>query len=290
MIHKGNRTRSGTLSNDMQVKVDDLLDDFVTEVNCISDQRNLQRGIARSSIPCSLVIIVDRANISVLAQIKNENLTTMYLSYPEIAISEDKALSVAGWQFCFEDPFVIRFPLEMLDLPKEVRAKDISTIARKHVDSEFMRFIGMLNMLKTRPVFGPPPFVGDNMLCVVLAPKNENEKVFESIKSPLEKRNFVIRRLMAISSSKTTIRETWLSIGEARLVVADLTGRDPDVMYAIALAHAIGKESILIHPQNANSLDVPKAKSVSYKLEDGGIDKLSRDLELVFEESFSTLD
>ena len=50
------------------------------------------------------------------------------------------------------------------------------------------------------------------------------------------------------------MRDIWSAIHAARVVVADCTGRNPNVFYEIGLAHAIGRQTILI----AQSLrDVP---------------------------------
>ena len=40
--------------------------------------------------------------------------------------------------------------------------------------------------------------------------------------------------------------DIWSAINAARIIVADCTGRNPNVMYEIGLAHAIGKYTILL--------------------------------------------
>jgi hypothetical protein len=57
-----------------------------------------------------------------------------------------------------------------------------------------------------------------------------------------------------IYTQQAIIHDIWQSIRQARLVVAELSGRNPNVMYEIGLAHAIGKPIILL---TRNQEDVP---------------------------------
>jgi hypothetical protein len=57
-----------------------------------------------------------------------------------------------------------------------------------------------------------------------------------------------------IYTHQSIIQDIWASIRRARLVVAELSGRNPNVMYEVGLAHAIGKPIILL---TRNQDDVP---------------------------------
>jgi hypothetical protein len=74
------------------------------------------------------------------------------------------------------------------------------------------------------------------------------------IKPAIEKAGLVCVRGDEIYSRQAIVEDIWVSIRKARLVVAELSGRDPNVMYEIGLAHAIGKPIILI---TRNEEDVP---------------------------------
>jgi CheY-like chemotaxis protein len=60
-----------------------------------------------------------------------------------------------------------------------------------------------------------------------------------------------VRRAEDFFSVKSIMSDIWSAIHAAQIVVADCTGRNPNVLYEIGLAHAIGKNTILI----AQSLD-----------------------------------
>lgn len=57
-----------------------------------------------------------------------------------------------------------------------------------------------------------------------------------------------------IYSQQRIMDDIWLSIRSCRLVVAELTSRNPNVLYEIGLAHALGKPVIIL---TRNSEDVP---------------------------------
>lgn len=57
-----------------------------------------------------------------------------------------------------------------------------------------------------------------------------------------------------IYTQQSIVQDIWGSLRESRLVVAELSGRNPNVMYEVGLAHAIGKPIILL---TRNQEDVP---------------------------------
>lgn len=228
-----------------QEKVDALLDEFVSFVNEISDSRNLQRGIARSSLPCSIVVVLDRSKLLVIAQFRPNNLSSMYISAEHLDLAADQALSKASWEFGFEDPFLLQFPADLLEMPAADRADALRKIAEEHVDSEFLRFMGMLSMLRLRPAFGPAPYVLENS-CAVLSPDG-GQGVYDAVSAALDDLRVQSIMLRGITGSEASLRQAWRAICGSRLVIADLTGRDADVMYGLGMAHAVGKPALIIH-------------------------------------------
>lgn len=245
MIHRGMRTKGGTMPLDTQEKVDALLDEFVSFVDEISDSRHLQRGIARSSLPCSIVVVLDRSKLLVIAQFRPNNLSSMYISAEHVELAADQALSKASWEFGFEDPFLLKFPADLFDMPPADRADALRRIAEEHVDSEFLRFMGMLSMLRLKPAFGPAPYILENS-CALLSPAG-GQDVHDVVTEALDNRRVQPITLRGITWTELSLRQAWRTICSSRLVIADLTERDADVMYGLGMAHAIGKPILIIH-------------------------------------------
>lgn len=92
--------------------------------------------------------------------------------------------------------------------------------------------------------------------CFVVMPfhalfEAEYERV---IRPAIEEAGLTCVRGDEIYTQQAIIHDIWKSIRSARLVVAELSGRNPNVMYEIGLAHAIGKPIVLL---TRNQEDVP---------------------------------
>lgn len=64
------------------------------------------------------------------------------------------------------------------------------------------------------------------------------------------------------------MEQVWQGIRGADAVVADITGRNPNVFYEIGLAHALGKEVILISQEPTAPFDIRSSRLVTYNLGD----------------------
>ena len=73
MMHDGARSRGGSMPTELQEEIDRMLDEFMAEVDAISQDRHLQKGIARSQLPCDMLAVVDKDNLYVVAQLRSEN-------------------------------------------------------------------------------------------------------------------------------------------------------------------------------------------------------------------------
>ena len=49
-----------------------------------------------------------------------------------------------------------------------------------------------------------------------------------------------------IYDNRPIIEDVWRCTNEARILIAELTGRNPNVFYETGIAHTVGKEVILI--------------------------------------------
>lgn len=280
MLDDTTRTRSGDMSTELQAKVDKLLGEFMSAVDAIAEDRHLQRGIARSQLPSSIAAILDRENLSILAQFSPENRFSIYMYHPDMAISPQKASMSARWEFSFEDPFVIQIPSGLLDKAPEERRPALKKIAAEHVDSEFQRFSGLLSLLRTRPIFGTAPTTLDSRCALVLLPSSERlNKNYAVIEKAVEENRISLNQAGDIREGKAAVRDLWESINGSRVIIADLTGTDPGVMYALGIAHTVGRETILIMPKGSKYLvDIPRTRRIEYRKSDAGREKLAKEL------------
>jgi len=93
-------------------------------------------------------------------------------------------------------------------------------------------------------------------LCFVLMPFQEAlTAVYEhGIKPQVESMGMQCKRADEIYSAQGILGDIWDSIQTAELIIADCTGKNPNVMYELGLCHALWKRVILL---SQNRDDVP---------------------------------
>ncbi len=97
-------------------------------------------------------------------------------------------------------------------------------------------------------IFGESNFTPDSNLCFVLMPflKSMEPIYTDHIKPLVEVEGISCQRADDIVGTNIITYDIWEKINRARFIVADLTGKNPNVFYEVGLAHAIGKEVILV--------------------------------------------
>lgn len=280
MLNETSGTRSGNMPGELSEKVDGLLGEFMAAVDSITRDRHLQSGIVRSQLPCSMAAILDKDHLFVAGQFRTAGRFSTYIYTPEVSWPIQKVNSSAQWEFGFEDPFIIQFPVSLLDQSTEQRHQELTKIASEHIDSEFNRFIGLLSLLRTRPIFGPAPPAIESQTAFLLMPLDEGLRTnYDVVARAVEANRMTLDPAGDIREGRSVVREMWVSINQARVIIADLTGLDPEVMYGLGIAHTIGKETILISPQGSRYLvDIPRTLLIEYEDSDEGRSALEQEL------------
>lgn len=88
----------------------------------------------------------------------------------------------------------------------------------------------------------------DIKLCFVLMPFGEpwsNRVYADLIRKVVESLGLQCLRADNLTG-RIVIEDIWTKINQSAFLIADVTGRNPNVMYEIGIAHAIGKPTILI--------------------------------------------
>lgn len=101
---------------------------------------------------------------------------------------------------------------------------------------------------KTNSVFKGRDFPVREDLCFVLMPfKPELKPVYEDhIRKVVTGLGLECQRADDLFRPTVIIEDIWESINRARVIVADLTGKNPNVFYEVGVAHTLGKDVILI--------------------------------------------
>lgn len=127
-----------------------------------------------------------------------------------------------------------------------------------------------------RDLHAPPPDV------FVLMPfLNDLEPVYEDhIKSVAEKLNLSVARADDFFTTHAIIDDIWTGIYKSKVVVADCTGRNPNVFYEIGISHTLGKPVVLLSQDIADvPFDVQHRRCIVYDLTPRGMTKFEEILE-----------
>jgi hypothetical protein len=107
-----------------------------------------------------------------------------------------------------------------------------------------------------RPYFGKPAGFGASLdVFVLMSFKPELRPVYEDhILNVTNSINLVAKRADDFFGAHHIMSDVWEAINSARVIIADCTGRNPNVFYEIGVAHTLGRTVILI---TQNGGDVP---------------------------------
>ncbi len=98
------------------------------------------------------------------------------------------------------------------------------------------------------PLFNPRHFDTDPSLCVALISTMDTQKAVyrQIVKVAAESFGFSCISAQSIFSTRNVMEEIWEQLNQARLVIADLSDKDPDVFYLTGICHGLEKEVILM--------------------------------------------
>jgi len=284
LMHNGARTTGGNMPANLQNKVEKLLDEFGHSIEKISQNKKIRKAIVRSRLPCSIIALLDAKNLYIIAQHHFGMPTTLYIYDPNIELTPEQAIDISRFDFGFHDTFLIKFPASLLDQSEGNRQKILNAIALTHIESEVQRVIKMSNLIQINPIFGPASYSIDKQLVFVLMPfDDELTTIYETIIKPtVESMEMVCRRADDYKTNRAIIQDIWKGICEARLIIADLTNLNPNVMYELGIAHTVGKETIMIYQKNKEEIkfpfDIAHIRRIEYENTATGGKKLERDI------------
>ena len=105
------------------------------------------------------------------------------------------------------------------------------------------------NSMVVKPYFGPPDRLTLPSDLFVMMPFQDSLKpVWEDhIKNVARNLGLTARRGDDLFNTHSIMSDVWTAICYSKAIIADCTGRNPNVFYEIGLAHVIGKPVVLIN-------------------------------------------
>lgn len=135
------------------------------------------------------------------------------------------------------------------------------------------------------PIFGRPSKLSRNIDLLVLMPfSDELRPVYtDHILNVAAKLGLTASRVDDFFDVNSVISDIWNAINSARIIIADCTGRNPNVFYELGIAHTLGKRVILIAQQNEKNdipFDVQHIRALFYEFTPHGMRNFESYLEM----------
>lgn len=123
----------------------------------------------------------------------------------------------------------------------------------------------------------------DDSLCFALMPFDSpfNRIYDDVIRVAVDKAGLRAVRADKIFSPSPIVEDIWVHIATSRLIIADVTGKNPNVFYELGLAHAVGKAVIIITQSKDDvPFDIGYIRYFRYSDDQTGWVRLAEDLRL----------
>lgn len=135
--------------------------------------------------------------------------------------------------------------------------------------------------LNIKPIFGPPNKTHSSNVFVIMPFTKELEPVYNThIKNVCENRlKVACKRADDIFESSNIMSDIWSSIYNAGCIIADCTGKNPNVFYELGIAHTLGKRVIIITQSRDDiPFDIRHLRHIKYELTKSGMMKFEQEL------------
>ena len=136
-------------------------------------------------------------------------------------------------------------------------------------------------IIELKPIFRGKYYQITDNSCFYLGPFRDPFNVIynDHIAPAVAEKGISITRADEIFSTDVIIEDVWKGINSASFVIADVTGRNPNVMYEIGMAHTVGRP-VLIISQTAEDIpfDLIHRRCLIYEYTPRGCVKLENDL------------
>jgi hypothetical protein len=167
------------------------------------------------------------------------------------------------------------------DITDAVEARLIAKIISQ-IDSISKEREAVRGAILARPVFGLAATDGQ-YLCdafMIMPFSSQYQSIYEDyIKPIVESFSLTIRRADDFFTHRNIIEDIWSAIARCRFVIADCTGRNPNVFYELGISHALGKPTILLGQQEKDlPFDIQGRRVILYEDRSGGLKILQNKL------------
>lgn len=140
--------------------------------------------------------------------------------------------------------------------------------------------------IRLRPYFGRPSAQCKCDVFVAMPFRHDLRPIYDDHLVPiLTDLKVTVKRADDIFSANSVMQDIWNGITAAKILIADCTGRNPNVFYEIGIAHTIGKPVVLITQSGDDvPFDLKAIKYIEYEYTPRGMKRFETILKKTVEE------
>lgn len=286
MYPSGMHTRvTNNVAAENVTKITALLESARDLIEEIAAKHGLRRAIVRSRLNPSVFILIDRTNIHVVGQVVSGSGASLVVWHENTnqQLTLHQALDIAKYDVGFGEPFGFSLPLRLAQISSDKAA--LTPYIIEYIQSEVNRFQMMNSVISLSPIFGPAGFsVNEKSIFVLMPFRADLDEIYQTtIRQSIHDIGMVAHRADELKNVNAIMHDIWKSICEARIVVADLTDFNANVMYELGIAHTVGKDTILLHQKPREQVkfpfDLAHIRRIEYINTIAGAGKLRADLQ-----------
>lgn len=241
----------GNIDKQTQGKIDRVFSMLDKKIGELSKARDLFPAQVRLLQPVHCCVFVGDIEIFVAASVHEVGGVSVrqYEDWSGKQLSMQQAIFLAKRDLSFQNVFGFKFIRSVLDSDDAGKETEVARIATQYINEEIANLERLSRIVRINPIFHGRDFLINEQMVFVLSPFAEPfDTIYSDHIKPLIEgiEGFQCLRADSIYDNRPVIEDIWQYTNEARIVISELTGRNPNVFYETGIAHTIGKEVVLI--------------------------------------------
>ena len=247
----GLQQRGGNLERHLEKQIDQVFSMLHRKISELSQAKDLLPAQVRLLQPVHYCVVAGDENVFVVLAVHDIGATAIrnFQDWSGKDMDIPTAIFLAERDLSFRHAFGFTFKRSVLDLDDDRKEAAVTEIAEGYVNEEIEHLEQLNKIVRLNPIFQGREFLINERLVFVLSPFEEpfNTIYEDHIKPSVESiQKLKCLRADDIYDNRPIIEDIWRCTNEARMLIAELTGRNANVFYETGIAHTIGKEVILI--------------------------------------------
>ncbi len=276
----------GDADAETQTQIREVVSEFAEYTANALERRGLNRFTFLLFRPFNAVFgLTDRDLFIISAPLDGGVATLSFMDWRNNpgSVSLEQASQLVQTELGWKNMAAFQLPANLLSEEKERRESRMRLLAEDIAEQIGTSLQKQANRVVLRPVFRTQPedMELDSELCFILMPfQSAFDRLYQDVLMPAVQ-DAGLRPLRAdqIFSPTPIVEDIWRHIASARLVIADVTGRNPNVFYELGLAHAAGKPVIILTQSSDDvPFDLSYIRFFQYRDDEQGWQKLRTDL------------